>query len=150
MLIDNKGVICFNEFDPTSGDMADLQKILNCSMRLACRVSSRDHVSIESLCERTGIPSVNQIAVESTLLECWRSLNHSLPSSDLFLHPTNYIATRAYADNLLGTPRVKHVTDFIWKATKLWNSAGIEIRLMAQYKSAKDYIKFLANTYNLE
>ena len=119
-------------------------------MRLAVRATVRDRVSISELCEKTGIPPLNQLIVETTLMECWKSLNLSLPSSDLFLFPSNYIISRSHASNGLNTPIVKHRTDFIWKATGLWNSAGVDIRLIEEYHQAKEYIKFHARAYNFE
>ena len=95
-----------------------------------------------SVCSKTGILPVNQLVGETPLLEYWRSFNHSLPSSDLFNFPTNYIMSRSHTSNMLNTPLVKHSTDFIWKATTLWNGAGTDIRLIEQ--SAKDFIKFHA------
>ena len=130
--------------------MQELQIILNHAMRLAARESVRDHTPISDLCEKTGILPLNQLVAETTLLECWRSLNHSLPSSDLFSFPTNYIVSRSHASNMLNTPLVKHNTDFIWKATALWNRAGTDIRVIDRYKPAKDYIKFHTRMYNLQ
>ena len=80
----------------------------------------------------------------------WFQFFRVLPSSDLFQFPSNYIVSRNHAANMLNTPLVKHQTDFIWKATNLWNGAGVDIRLIDKYSAAKDYIKFYAGMFNFE
>ena len=79
--------IRFTEIDPVHSDMYDIQKTINAAMRLANRVVIKDRVSIEILQQNTLIPSINQLAVETTLMECWRCLNFDLPCGSLFSLP---------------------------------------------------------------
>ena len=62
--------IRFSVHDPLHSEMQELQIILNQAMRLAARVSLRDHTPISDLCEQTGILPINQLVAETTLLEC--------------------------------------------------------------------------------
>ena len=71
-------------------------------MRVALKVSKKDRLSIEELCDNTGIPSVNELAVETTLLECWRCLSFSQPCSELFHLPR--APTRSLAGGMFKTP----------------------------------------------
>ena len=117
-------------------------------MRLALCISRTDRKSINDLCEQTGIPSFNQLAVETTLLECWKTLNYSLPSSDLCLLP--HIPLRSLAGGMFNIPATKHQENFVWKATHLWNRASPEIHYIEKPKSAKDFISSFASAHRLE
>ena len=41
-----------------------------------------DHISVRELVETVGIPSANQLAVETTLMDMWRHINHNLPATE--------------------------------------------------------------------
>ena len=138
----------FTEYDPNYGDMAAIQRTINAAMRLANRVLIRDRVSIEVLQQNSQIPSINQMAAETTLMECWRALNHDLPSGLHFsLVRTN---TRGADQGKLTVVPTKNKESFVWKASKLWNNALPDIALLEEQVKAKDYIKTHASIYNFE
>ena len=139
--------IRFDKSDPVPLHMAGLQLTLNNAMRVALRASKKDRLSIEELCERTGIPSVNQLAVETTLLECWRCLNFSQPCSDFFILPL--VPSRSLAGGMFHTPPTKHQENFAWKATKLWNAASPEIQYVERPSIARKFVRDFAFAYRL-
>ena len=55
--------------------MHDLQVQLNNAMQTVSGVKLEDRVEVSDLLLQVGIPSVNQLAAETTLLETWRQIN---------------------------------------------------------------------------
>ena len=53
-------------------------------MRLILNKSVRDHIPIEELTEKSGLPTLNQMIVEAVLMEMWQSVRFKLPVLDLF------------------------------------------------------------------
>ena len=126
--------IRFTEHDPHYGDMAELQKIIDAAMSY-----HQGQDPIEVLQTNSEIPSINQLAVETTLQECLRSLNYELPSSSLFSLTMSCTRGAVQKKLVLPIPNTKNKESFVMKATRLWNSALPDIATLENPVKAKEF-----------
>ena len=133
--------------DPGSALMSTLQVRVNDVAKVICGSSRTDSQSIASLLERSGLPSVNRLAVKSVAIEAWKSLGPQCkadvnPLTSLFGPP---VSSCTRASNLgRRKPATKFpVKMFINVATTLWNS-NQHLRSAASIGAAKQAASSLA------
>ena len=87
-------------------------------MRLIEGVNLNDKISNKKLRMTTSLPTLNQVIVESTLLEARKAVTYSLPSDDFFVPVSHSSHTRAKSNKMLIVPKLmnKHKEWFAWKA----------------------------------
>ena len=118
-------------------------------MRLECNKKVSEHTSIESLTELSGIPTLNQMIVESTLVETWKTINYKLPAYDSFKKQITLRSSRN--TDVFQTPVLcnGHREWFVWKASKLWNTLPKYLQEETDFMTAKKQLKEFAKIYNL-
>ena len=103
--------------------MEEIQVKLNTVMRIITGQRREDRISIQELLERTKLPSVNSMVVESILKEMWMFLFQRgetyVRNTLLFKSNRSKITTRSKTDNNLelGFP----MNSFIYHGPRLWN-----------------------------
>ena len=140
------------EQDPEATNSHKLQLVINTLMHLIEGVNLKDKTLNKQLRASTGLPSLNQAIVESTLMEAWKAIAYGLPSAQ-FLTPVQYKnQTRAKCNKVLSVPKIrnKHREWFAWKATKLWNASITDLNKAETLAQAKSVIKNIAKEYMFE
>jgi len=133
--------------DPTSASMQQLQVQVNKGLRTVLGVTLKDRKPLSDLVAEVGVPTVNQLTIEMTLMETWRQINHHLPAANSLKFVEDYVAegrtTRRMGKGFLA-PIPKDETGaarFFQKAVRLWNSAPQYIRDEKDENIAKRMIK---------
>ena len=134
--------------DPSHKPSEQLQVELNHLMRLLAGKTLAEHTSIEELISLTGLPTLNQITVESTLLETWKSIHWSLPCKEFF-KPTEDRSSRRNKCFSLQIPKFAKKDLFPYKGSKLWNLLPTHIQDEKNFIVAKKEIKNFAKVYSL-
>ena len=137
--------------DAVSQPMKDLQVQLNTAVRCVQGVKLKDRFPIPELLQTVGVPSVNQLAIQTTLMEVWRHLNLGLPASCSFVlrdEKSGERVTRKSEKNFLALPQHGGggAGNFVRNGTKLWNIAPQELRDEKDFKCAKRIIKDFAES----
>ena len=132
-----------SETDPLCGQMACLQKKINNVMRIITGNRLEDKVSIADLSAKSGIMTVNRMAVSSILREMWTVINLQ-PDSELReqlldKRSSTTISTRSLAAGMLEL--TKPVQSFACRGAKLWNRAPNTIKNAKTKHVAKKEIK---------
>ena len=129
--------------------MDDLQVFVNRVMRTILSVKLSDKISVETMMEITGIPSVNRLTIESILIEMWKGINFDLQYTDGRTVLERVIpGSRSEFEKLAHIPlQKKHLTkDWLpVKFGKAWNLATTEFRLCTNYICAKKLAKDIAS-----
>ena len=134
------------EHDPQNVLMHKLQVSLNDVARSIIGCSRSDKIKVEELLQRSGMPSLNRMVVETIGAECWKALRMR-DSPDLPLTPLGQLLdvssalppattsynngtcsvsvrkTRAGASGSIPPPTKIQVEAFTWWAYRLWNSS---------------------------
>ena len=72
------GIFCpirLTEEDPNPTSIEGVKVIFNDMLRLLCNARRQQHTTIESMLEKMGWLSINQLACEVRLIEVWKALN---------------------------------------------------------------------------
>ena len=130
------------ETDPKKANLAALQRSLNGIMRIITQTPQPDKLSTEELLIQTGLPSLNQMTVESVLTEMWKADKYELPVRSLFEEtPAGKRRTEKYKVPRLAT---NHKEWFVWKGSVIWNKFGRNLDGLCSSdvkKEIKDYAK---------
>ncbi len=126
-----------DEMESRVGTMEEIQVKLNTIMRIITGHRKEDRISISDLLRKTGLPSVNRMAIEGILKEMWMFL---FLREDTYIRETlltksnkSNMTTRSKTSNLLevGSP----INSFIYYGPKLWNIFPEDCkRKMSKYK----------------
>ena len=139
------GRMSTNISDPINQEMHALEVKVNNIRRVMTGNKLSDRVPNMVLQEQTGIPSVNQMLIQSTLLETWKILNGHSESLEELLSPISTngsIRTRAEERRNLRVPRShSNKTSFAIQAANIWNLSPETIRDCTTIMSAKREIK---------
>ena len=139
------GRMSFNINDPINQEMHDLEVKVNNIRRLMTGSKLSDKVPNMILREQTGIPTVNQMLIQSTLLETWKIINGHSQSLEEMLTPISTLGavkTRAEERGNLRVPRSQsNKTSFARQAANIWNLSPGTIRDCTTIMSAKREIK---------
>jgi hypothetical protein len=125
-----------DETDPLTNYCKSLQTTINDVMRLISNKTITDKVPIKDLHASTGLPSLNQMVVQSTLMETWKLMQME---DSPFQHVTGTYGTRAAAAGAVVLPTTK--SGFLYNGSKMWNMAPSEVREAKTKQSAKRSIK---------
>ena len=139
----------YHEEQQRDGPMADLQVIVNDIARSLLGKRRQDRVTVSTLLDKTGLPSLNRLTAKSLAVETWKAatgINKPDPLSDLLGVPGSTGAgTRAATAQHIPPPMKKSSKTFVWEAHKLWNSLA-EIRSAKTMSSAKAVATNFART----
>ena len=140
-----------NPEDPVNTQMESVQIAQNKMLRMLDRVSLKDHVTSVSLLKKYNLPSVNQLAAQIKLVECWKMEN--IEHYPLKLEPNN--PNRAVTDRAIRVSSVKVWKDdarsvaaklsFSRDSAKLWTAAPDKIKNATSLSIAKNEIKSFCN-----
>ena len=135
-----------NPMEPKICAMEEIQMKLNTVMRIITGQRREDRVPITELLEKTKLPSVNRMIMESILKEMWMFLcsrgETYVRDALLFKSNRSQITTRSKTDNNLelGFP----MNCFIYHGSKLWNIFPEEGKQkMSKYKLKMIVKKFV-------
>ena len=132
--------------DPTNLLMEKVQVAQNKMLRMLDRVSLKEHVTTLSLLKKYKLPSVNQLAAQIKLIECWK-MEH-INQYPLKLEPNN--PNRRDGDRVIRNSSIKVWKDeansvaaklsFSRDSARLWNSASDNIKNAPSLNIAKKEI----------
>ena len=111
--------------DPSNKLMTGIQTVLNDTMRSLAGKKKKDEIKITELRKETGIPSLNQIVIEDSLMLTWASRRYNLPltSARTFFHAPSR-PTRFSGKGLAIIPRLKRglaQDDLQSRLARAWN-----------------------------
>ena len=136
--------------DPNPGNIEGVKVIYNDLLRFLCNTKRSSHTSIESMLEKLGWLSVNQLACEVRLIEVWKALNqedHCL--KNMFEKATsNEGITRSAGLNRLkiGFKSKIRENSFAYPSIQIWNSAPPEVTTAESESKARAAIKKYVKT----
>ena len=114
------------------GLMSGIQTIINDTMRTVASKKRSDKISIDTLSSITGIPTLNQIIVEDSLMQVWRSRRYELPlTTERTFFTSERRATRQGMRGLAVIPTVKsgdRENHLQTKLCQVWNAAPDDFR----------------------
>ena len=123
----------------------------NKMLRMLDRVSLKDLVSTVTLLKKYKLPSVNQLAAEIKLVECWKIIN--IDHYPLKLEPNN--PNRPDNDRVIRPSSIKQWKDeaksvaaklsFSRDSARIWNTATDAIKNATSLNTAKKEIKLYCN-----
>ena len=141
--------------DPSNSLLDAVQVAQNKMLRMLDRVSLREHVTSLSLLKKYNLPSVNQLAAQIKLTECWKIDN--IKHYPLKLENNN--PNKVESDRVIRPSSVKKWKDeaktaaaklsFSRDAAKLWNSAPEAIKRASTLNIAKIEIKKYCDTITI-
>ena len=126
--------------------MEKVQVAQNKMLRMLDRVSLKEHVTTLSLLKKYNLPSVNQLAAQIKLVECWKMEHMKLYPLKLELNNPN----RLEGDRVIRNSTIKVWKDdaksvaeklsFSRDSARLWNSAADSIKNAPSLNTAKKEI----------
>lgn len=120
------------------------QVAINDTARSILGVRRRDHIKISTLLHKAGLPSINELAIRATAMECWKSRKTG-DLVDQLAFPTAQIPTRETRSNMAGIPNpLKGADTFVSHAERIW-SITAPLRVAKSTHSAKAAAQKLAN-----
>ena len=107
-----------------------------------------DKVPIRDLHASTGLPSLNQMVVRSTLVETWKIM-HNESGVDHSIFEKVDSVTRAASEDKVKLPKNinGNGAGFVYNGAKIWSMAPPDIKLAKNLSSAKRKIKTFAELY---
>ena len=135
--------------DPAHKLSGQIQVELNHLMRTIAGKRREEHHSVEELTKLTGLPTLNQLIVESTLIETWKSIHRNLPSSEFFVAPTKRDIPSRRPNNALLIPPSSRADWFPSKGAKLWNLLPKSTQEETNFIAAKKEIKNFSKIYSI-
>jgi len=123
-----------SENDPASSNMQRIQIELNKGLRRVLGTTLADRCPVRDMVKEIGVPTANQLAIETTLMDVWRHINHDLPAVDQLVLVDEYVTgnkmTRRTGKGLLALPPLDESgsAKFVQQGTRLWNMAPQQLR----------------------
>ena len=143
---------CLDQDAPCSALSTALQVRVNNVARVVCSLSRLDHHSTAYLLERSGLPSVNHLAIRSVAVEAWKSLGPWANVNDNLLAsifgPPLASCTRAGEQGIRKLATRFPTQTFINSATTIWSSCA-QLRSAPSIEAAKWVATTLAMAYPL-
>ena len=138
------------ENDPQPTCIDGIKVLYHDVMRLLCNSKRKNHTSIETMLERLGWLSLNQLSCEIRLIEVWKAVNNE----EHCLHKifkkaiTNEGITRSAGTNKLKNNFKSKIREnsFSYPSIKIWNSAPIEVTTATSESKARTEIKKYVKT----
>ena len=138
--------------DPLNSLMDNVQMAQNKMLRMLDRVSLKEHVTTVSLLNKYKLPSVNQLAAQIKLVECWKITN--IEHYPLKLEPNN--PNKMESDRVIRSSSIKVWKDeansvaaklsFSRDSARLWNMVSVTIKNAPSLNIAKKEIINFCNT----
>ena len=136
--------------DPNPTAIDGIKVIYHDLLRLLCNSRRKNHTSIESMLEKLGWLSLNQLACEIRLIEVWKALNNEDHCLSNFFEKatTNEGRTRSAGTNKLKNHFKSKIREnsFTYPSIQLWNTAPDEVTTAATESSARNAIKEYVRT----
>jgi len=135
--------------------MHQVQVQLNKGMRTVLGTTMADRVPVRELVMEVGVPTVNQLAAETTLMEVWRHVNNGLPAGQYLVPVDEYIeesrTTRRTGRGFMATMLRDDsgAARFFLQSSRLWNDAPQELRDENVEGKAKKIIREYSRTLPL-
>ena len=139
-----------SEDEPTSSSMQSLQVETNKGLRVVVGCTLADRRPVQDLVAEVNVPTVNQLAVEATLMDVWRQINFHLPAAEYFVPLENYVidgrVTRRTGKGLLASIPCDEsgAARFFQQGAMLWNLAPQNLRDEMDENKAKRLIRDFA------
>mgnify|MGYP003841608465 FL=1 len=139
-----------SEDEPTSSSMRSLQVETNKGLRVVVGCTLADRRPVQDLVAEVNVPTVNQLAVEATLMDVWRQINFHLPAAEYFVPLENYVidgrVTRRTGKGLLASIPCDEsgAARFFQQGAMLWNLAPQNLRDEMDENKAKRLIRDFA------
>ena len=119
-------------------------------MRFLCNTRRSKHTSIESMLEKLGWLSVNQLSCEIRLIEVWKALNQENHCHNNLFEKTitNQGITRSAGLNRLkiGFKSKLRENSFSFPSTQVWNSAPADVTTAVTESQARAAIRKFVKT----
>ena len=119
-------------------------------LRLLCCTKRDSHTSIESMLEKLGWLSINQLTCEIRLIEVWRALNeenHCHKSLFEMAHSNQGSTRSAGLNNLKSCFKTKiRENNYSYPSIQIWNSAPSDVTTAATESAARRAIKKYVKT----
>ena len=108
----------------------------------------KQHIPISQLRQETGLPTVNHLVAECTLLDMWGILHSEVPFPSNFKNATPFSGSRSETENKLRGPNLKHTpANWFWeKGVRLWNAAPQSLRKATSRQKYKIEVKKYVST----
>ena len=120
--------ICLSEEDPTNATMRKLQTIINNIARVVLGLRRSERIRIDNLLQKSGLPSLNRLAVKAVAMEVWKATSgyneSNNPLGNLIRRvPTStaLVRTRSMATYCLPPPPPWPARSLACEAVKVWN-----------------------------
>ena len=141
-----------SDADPTTPGLQAWQVAVNNAARVSLNLKAMDKIPIDQLLRRSGLPSINRLAVRAAIIETWKAIRvrdgpggTPNPLGHLIGNPGSGVrATRATAAGLLPPPICDKDT-LVWFAYRVWNVSE-ELRAAKSLVAAKRVATKLAAT----
>lgn len=134
------GQVRLDETVPLSGHCRSLQTTINNLMRIIANKKLSDKMSIRDLHALTGLPSLNQMVIQATLMETWKMIQNE---DNVFQKTVG--TTRAASAGDLKMP--KQNKGFVFNGTRIWNKTPTDLRNCEKINTVKMQIKKFAMGY---
>ena len=127
------GIFCpirTHKLDPNPSSVSGIKVLFNDVLRLLCNTRRQQHTSIQSMLEKVGWLSINQLACEVRLLEVWKALNQDeYCLKDIFERVNNQVNTRSNNQVKLKASFKTRLREnsFQFPSVQLWNAAPSEV-----------------------
>ena len=130
------------EADPESKSASEIRVFVNDLMRKILGVPRIDGIKIQTMMEKTGIPSINQVTVEVIMMEMWRSMKFNLQySADRQLLQRDVDGHRSEGTRRAIVPMLKKSIskdNIQWKFGNVWNRTPQGFRDCDDLEDAKE------------
>lgn len=135
--------------DPTPKTNTAIQTQLNHLMRLITGNRISDRVNTKELHRTSGVPSLNQLILETTALEMWKTLHYDQPCKALFSRPISNRDGLRKDPNPLRVPPTSSSNQewFLSKGAKIWNLLPNDCREEPNFQRAKRLVKVFVKNY---
>ena len=127
------GIFCpirTKEEDPHPTSIHGIKVQFNDVLRLLCQTNRQQHTSIQTMLEKVGWLSINQLACEVRLVETWKAINgKDYCLKDIFERTDSKEGLRSANNVRLKTnfrSRLRE-TSFHFPSVELWNAAPPEV-----------------------
>ena len=124
-------------------------------MRIVLGTTITDRVPVRELVSKVGMPTINQLAAETTLMEVWRHVNNDLPAGQYLVPVDDNIednrVTRRTGRGFMATMLRDDsgAARFFQQGSRLWNDAPQELRDENVEGKAKKIIREYSRTLPL-
>ena len=142
------GIFCpiqISQNDPKPSSIQGIRVVYHNLLRLLCCTKRDSHTSIESMLEKLGWLSINQLSCEIRLIEVWKALNyenHCLQGLFEKAHTDKGITRSAGLNKLKSCFKTKiRENSYSYPSIQLWNSAPSDVTTAETESKARKAIR---------